>query len=153
MKRLPLVAAAAAALLLVAGASAHRPGFYSEPVIHGELRVGATVIGDENAKACDPACHVLKFQWLLCDQPGGGGYDAPPGGLPDNARPCPGARPGMWPAGSVWKPRSSDPRFTIPRAFVGKYLQLEVFLGANDCDWYGRNAATPRSTVTRARAW
>ena len=110
-------------------APTHRPGFVAEPFFTGELKVGSTLTGDYNTKICDPECHVIDYQWIACDQPGGGGFDGPPGGLPDTSRPCPGAGPQ-----NIIQARSASRTFVVPVSLGGRRVQLEVFLGANDCD-------------------
>jgi hypothetical protein len=166
--RRPLIVVAALAVLaplaLVASAQAERPGWFSAPeIVQGQPVVGSTLAGSDGALRCDPKCEPAGpepsrpgryFQWLVCDQPHGGGKAAPAGGLPDEGGPCGGA--------VIVKPRTNiltDPRanfFTVGPELVGRHIQMEVIAASYDCGEVvreGPDAGKQECRYVESHAW
>ena len=164
----PLLAAAFAAaavllLALVGSAGAARPGWYSPPaIVQGDPVVGSTLAGSDGSLACDPKCEPREgepdpsrpgryFQWLLCNSSHGGGKAAPPGGLPDEGGPCPGA--------VIVKPRINILRdgranyYTVRAEDVGKYIQMEVIASVYDCGHPRSSDGGAECNYVEAHAW
>jgi hypothetical protein len=145
--------AAVGVLLALAGAArAERPGFYSAPyVAQGAKAVGSTLAASDGSLRCEPKCSTTDnsqtgphpeyigrfFQWLVCNGPHGGGKQGPPGGLPDEGGPCPGA--------VIVKPKvridsdASANLYTVRPEDTGKYIQVEVIAVNYDCGEVVRN--------------
>jgi hypothetical protein len=66
----------AATLLFAAPANAERPGWYANPSLSGEARVGATLSVNQGGIKCDN-CLGTALEWTACTGPGAAGADRP----------------------------------------------------------------------------
>jgi hypothetical protein len=154
---LPALVALAAVLVLAARAGAERPGFYARPSLVGEPKVGAELVGDAEGIRCSPACIAsgpeperagIFYQWIACKLQGGGGREAPPGGLPDEGGPC------AYPV--IVRPATTDPaarRFVVPDELVGMYVQFEVIARTWDCGAPNYQAGSQECRYAEAHGW
>jgi hypothetical protein len=157
-------------LLALAGAArAERPGFYSAPyVAEGAKAVGSTLVASDGSVRCEPKCSPTDnsqpgpnpeyvgrfFQWIVCNGPHGGGKQGPPGGLPDEGGPCPGA--------AIVKAKTridSDPnanRYIVRPEDAGKYIQVEVIAVNYDCSqpiYHGPDAGKQDCRYSEGHGW
>ncbi|MGH3132085.1 MAG: hypothetical protein ACRDNX_14830, partial [Gaiellaceae bacterium] len=153
-----LLAALVAAVVYALPAAAERPGFYSAPsIVLGDAKVGAVLIGSDGSLRCEPKCESagpeperagIFFQWLSCAGAHGGGKYGPPGGLPDEGGPCPGA--------AVIQPSSKVAganAYTLRPSDAGRYIQLEV-IGINyDCGEVDRSTGKSECRYSEGHGW
>lgn len=118
-----LVLGAVAAIGLAHEARAERPGWFSNPSITGQPRVGAALLGSPGGIKCEPACVGLVHEWSSCAGPGPAGADRPTGGLPFDGRPAPGC---------VLR-RRGDLNYEVRPEDAGRYIQLRAVATNYDC--------------------
>jgi hypothetical protein len=111
------------ALVLAAPADAERPGWYSNPSISGQPRIGATVLGSPGGIKCEPGCVGLIHEWTSCAGSGSGGADRPTGGLPFDGQPAPGC---------IVRARG-ELNYVVRPQDDGRHIQLRVIATNYDC--------------------
>jgi hypothetical protein len=112
-----------AVLALATPAAAERPGWYSNPAISGQPRVGAVVLGSPGGIKCEPECVGLVHEWSSCAGSGSGGADRPTGGLPFDGRPAPGC---------IVRTRG-ELNYAVRPEDDGRHIQLRVIATNYDC--------------------
>jgi hypothetical protein len=114
---------AVSALGLAAAVKAERPGWFTNPSITGQPRVGAALLGSPGGIKCEPGCVGLVHEWSSCSGPGPAGADRPTGGLPFDGRPAPGC---------VLRTRG-DLNYEVRPEDAGRHIQLRVVATNYDC--------------------
>jgi hypothetical protein len=114
----------AATLLFAAPANAERPGWYANPSLSGEARVGATLSVNQGGIKCDN-CLGTALEWSACTGPGNAGADRPTGGLPFDGNPAPGCQ--------VRVPFPGTPTYTPGPNDAGLHIQAHIVADNNDC--------------------
>jgi hypothetical protein len=114
----------AATLLFAAPAKAERPGWYANPSLSGEARVGATLSVNQGGIKCDN-CLGTALEWTACTGAGNAGADRPTGGLPFDGNPAPGC--------VVRVPFPGTPTYTPGPADAGLHIQAHIVADNRDC--------------------
>jgi hypothetical protein len=142
-----LVLGAFVALVVFAfpgSARAERPGWYANPSLAGEPRVGATLTLNQGGIKCDN-CLGTAVQWYACTGPGNAGADRPTGGLPFDAVQAPGCE--------VRVPFPGSNNYTVQQADVNKHIQAEIVAENHDCGEVNHSTGTQECRNSRGHAY
>ena len=134
----------AATLLFAAPANAERPGWYSNPSLSGEARVGATLSVNQGGIKCDN-CLGTALEWTACTGPGAAGADRPTGGLPFDGNPAPGC--------VVRVPFPGTPTYTPGPSDVGLHIQAHIVADNSDCGEVNQSTGTQECRQSRGHAY